>query len=86
MMMQIVGSFAESERAMLSTRYGLLAARKEGREWRTRFQLTPQQQEIVQLVLCPQKKSRRCRTPVHRSLSTVVTALGQEQGDVVHQP
>jgi len=33
MMMQIVGSFAEFERAMLRecTRHGLIAARKEGR-------------------------------------------------------
>ena len=53
MMMQIVGSFAEFERAMLRerTRTGLEAARKEGRIGGRRPKLTPrQQQEILQLV------------------------------------
>jgi DNA invertase Pin-like site-specific DNA recombinase len=53
MMMQIVGSFAEFERAMLQerTRNGLQAARKEGRIGGRRHKLTGrQQEEIVQLV------------------------------------
>ncbi len=53
MMMQIVGSFAEFERAMLRerTKNGLDAARKEGRIGGRRPKLTKQQQdEIVSLV------------------------------------
>jgi DNA invertase Pin-like site-specific DNA recombinase len=53
MMMQIVGTFAEFERAMLRerTRTGLDAARKQGRVGGRRPKLKPdQQQEIVRLV------------------------------------
>lgn len=53
MMMQIVGTFAEFERAMLRerTRAGLVAARKQGRVGGRRPKLRPdQQQEIVALV------------------------------------
>lgn len=53
MLMQIVGTFAEFERAMLRerTRSGLNAARKEGRIGGRRSKLKPQQQkEIVRLV------------------------------------
>jgi DNA invertase Pin-like site-specific DNA recombinase len=58
MMMQIVGSFAEFERAMLRerTRNGLNAARKEGRVGGRRPKLKPhQEQEIVRLVSSGQK-------------------------------
>ena len=61
MMMQIVGSFAEFERAMLRerTQNGLLAARKEGRVRGRRPKLTPlQQQQIVLLVESEQKPQR----------------------------
>lgn len=53
MMMQIVGSFAEFERAMLRerTRSGLIAASKEGRLGGRRPKLSPrQQQEVMTLV------------------------------------
>ena len=53
MMMQMVGSFAEFERAMLKDRTlaGLDAARKEGRIGGRPFKLKPQQrQEIIKLV------------------------------------
>ena len=53
MMMQIVGSFAEFERAMLRerTRYGLEAARAAGRVGGRIPKLTPQQEkEIVAMV------------------------------------
>ena len=53
MMMQIVGAFAEFERAMLRerTRQGLIAARKEGRTGGRRPKLNVRQQrEIVKLV------------------------------------
>lgn len=58
MMMQIVGTFAEFERAMLRerTRRGLEAARQQGRVGGRRPKLkTHQQQEIVQLVNSGQK-------------------------------
>jgi len=58
MMMQIVGAFAEFERAMLRerTRNGLHAARKEGRIGGRRPKLkTHQQQEIRHLVSSGQK-------------------------------
>ena len=58
LMMQIVGSFAEFERAMLRerTRNGLNAARKEGRIGGRRSKLTLQQQEeIVSFVRSGQK-------------------------------
>ncbi len=58
MMMQIVGAFAEFERAMLRerTRNGLDAARKEGRVGGRRPKLkTHQQQEIMHLVSSGQK-------------------------------
>jgi DNA invertase Pin-like site-specific DNA recombinase len=58
MMMRIVGSFAEFERAMLRerTRNGLEVARKEGRTGGRRPKLTSrQQQEIVKLVQSGEK-------------------------------
>ena len=57
-MMQIVGAFAEFERAMLRerTRNGLNAARKEGRVGGRRPKLKAhQEQEIVHLVSSGQK-------------------------------
>jgi DNA invertase Pin-like site-specific DNA recombinase len=60
MMMQIVGSFAEFERAMLRerTRIGLDNARAEGRIGGRRPKLTPRQQkEVVQLVEAGQKSA-----------------------------
>src|ERR1700728_4785727 len=53
MMMQMVGAFAEFERAMLRerTKAGLDAARREGRVGGRRPKLTPQQQaEIIRMV------------------------------------
>ena len=49
MMMQMVGAFAEFERAMLRerTRAGLEAARQQGRIGGRRFKLSPQQQEEI---------------------------------------
>jgi len=60
MLMQIVGSFAEFERAMLRerTKHGLEVARKEGRIGGRRPKLTVQQQdEIVAMVTSGQKTS-----------------------------
>ncbi len=58
MMMQIVGSFAEFERAMLRerTKKGLEAARREGRKGGRKSKLTPQQkEEVVSMVKSGQK-------------------------------
>jgi len=58
MMMQIVGSFAEFERAMLRerTQQGIKAARQQGRVGGRRPKLLPQQQkEIITLVSSGQK-------------------------------
>jgi len=58
MMMQIVGSFAEFERAMLKerTRHGLEAARLEGRVGGRKPSLTPQQtKEAVDMVISGQR-------------------------------
>ena len=58
MMMQIVGSFAEFERAMLRerTRNGLVEARKQGRVGGRKPSLTPQQEkEVVAMVTSGQK-------------------------------
>ncbi|MFA5982685.1 MAG: recombinase family protein [Methylococcaceae bacterium] len=60
MMMQIVGSFAEFERALLRerTKNGLEAARQEGRIEGRRPKLTPlQQKQIISLVTSGQKKA-----------------------------
>lgn len=60
MMMQIIGTFAEFERAMLRerTRNGLDAARKQGRVGGRRPKLKAhQQEEIVQLVTSGNKSA-----------------------------
>lgn len=59
MMMQIVGSFAEFERAMLRerTKHGLDAARKEGRIGGRRPKLTVQQQDEIVAMVTSEKKT-----------------------------
>src|SRR5437763_4689063 len=60
MMMQMVGAFAEFEKAMLKerTRAGLAAARKEGRIGGRRHKLKAEQQaEVVRLVTSEQKSA-----------------------------
>lgn len=82
MMMQIVGSFAEFERAMLRerTRNGLLAARKEGRIGGRRPKLTPRQQkEIIQLVDSDQKTAADAARLFNVHPSTVARLLGRNK-------
>ncbi|CDS48637.1 Resolvase/Integrase TinR protein [Polaromonas sp. CG9_12] len=82
MMMQIVGSFAEFERAMLRerTRSGLLAARKEGRVGGRRPKLTPrQQQEIVLLVSSGQKTAADAARLFNVHPSTVARLLAKNK-------
>ncbi len=80
MMMQIVGSFAEFERAMLRerTRNGLEAARLEGRVGGRRPKLTPQQQkEIISLVTSGQKTGADAARLFQVHPSTVVRLLAR---------
>lgn len=82
MMMQIVGSFAEFERAMLHerTRNGLLAARKEGRVGGRRPKLSSrQQQEIIQLVDAGQKTAADAARLFNVHPSTVARLLARSK-------
>lgn len=84
MMMQIVGSFAEFERAMLRerTKSGLDAARKDGRVGGRRPKLTPQQQkEIVALVTSGQKTGADAARLFRVHSSTVVRLLAKHRQD-----
>lgn len=76
--MQIIGSFAEFERAMLRerTRNGLAAACLDGRIGRRRPKSTPQQQkEIVSLVTSGQKTGADAARRFQVHPSTVVRLL-----------
>jgi DNA invertase Pin-like site-specific DNA recombinase len=82
MMMQIVGSFAEFERAMLRerTQRGLAAARQEGRVGGRRPKLTQQQQrEIVVLVTSGQKTGADAARLFRVHPSTVVRLLARHR-------
>ena len=59
MMMQMVGAFAEFERAMLRerTKAGLDSARREGRIGGRRPKLTPQQQSEIQKIVSKGRKT-----------------------------
>lgn len=82
MMMQIVGSFAEFERAMLRerTKNGLEAARQEGRIGGRRPKLTPQQQkEIITFVTSGQKTGADAARLFQVHPSTVVRLLAKNR-------
>lgn len=84
MMMQIVGSFAEFERAMLRerTKNGLEVARKDGRVGGRRPKLTAQQQrEIVALVTSGQKTGADAARLFRVHPSTVVRLLAKHRHD-----
>lgn len=84
MMMQIVGSFAEFERAMLRerTRNGLDAARQEGRIGGRRPKLTLQQQkEIIMLVTSGQKTGADAARLFRVHPSTIGRLLARNQHD-----
>lgn len=81
-MMQIVGSFAEFERAMLRerTKNGLAAARQDGRVGGRRPKLTPQQQkENVLLVTSGQKTGADAARLFRVHPSTVVRLLARHR-------
>ncbi|MEA1051750.1 recombinase family protein [Lamprobacter modestohalophilus] len=82
MMMQIVGSFAEFERAMLRerTRNGLDAARQDGRVGGRRPKLTAhQQREIITLVTSGQKTGADAARLFRVHPSTVVRLLARHR-------
>jgi DNA invertase Pin-like site-specific DNA recombinase len=83
MMMQIVGAFAEFERAMLRerTRSGLDTARKEGRIGGRRPKLKAQQRaEIVQLVNSGKKSAADAARLFNVHPSTVARLLARSNG------
>ena len=82
MMMQIVGSFAEFERAMLKerTRHGLEAARAAGRVGGRKPKLTPQQKnEIVAMVSSGHKTGADAARLFRVHPATVVRLLAKER-------
>ena len=85
MMMQMVGAFAEYERAMLHerTRNGLNAARKEGRIGGRKPKLTKtQEREIVQLVNSGQKTGADAARLFNVHPATVSRLLGRTRETV----
>ena len=89
MMMQIVGSFAEFERAMLKerTKSGLDSARKEGRIGGRRAKLTVQQQkEVISLVTSGQKTGADAARLFRVHPSTVVRLLAKNRLNASHNP
>ena len=88
MMMQIVGSFAEFERAMLKerTKSGLDSARKEGRIGGRRAKLTVQQQkEVISLVTSGQKTGADAARLFRVHPSTVVRLLAKNRLNALHR-
>lgn len=85
MMMQMVGAFAEYERAMLHerTRNGLNAARKEGRIGGRKPKLTKtQEREIVQLVNSGQKTGSDAARLFNVHPATVSRLMGRTRETV----
>jgi DNA invertase Pin-like site-specific DNA recombinase len=87
MMMQMVGSFAEFERAMLRerTRAGLEAARRDGRIGGRRPKLTAQQQaEIIRMVLRSDKTAADAARlfSVHPATVSRLLAHAHASGDL----
>lgn len=84
MMMQIIGSFAEFERAMLRERTmnGLIAARKEGRIGGRRSKLTKRQkQEVIRLVNSGEKTAADAARLFNVHPSTIARLLSKNRSD-----
>lgn len=82
MMMQIIGSFAEFERAMLRERTmnGLIAARKEGRIGGRRSKLTKRQkQEVIRLVNSGEKTAADAARLFNVHPSTIARLLSKNR-------
>lgn len=91
MMMQIIGSFAEFERAILRerTRNGLITARKEGRIGGRRSKLTQrqqQEQEIVKLVDSGRKTAADTARLFNVHPSTIARLLSRNKLLARHKP
>jgi len=74
MLMQMVGAFAEFERAMIRerTRAGLSAARAEGRVGGRRHKLTrPQQADVIDNILSGRRTAAQMARLYHVSEATV---------------
>jgi len=85
MMMQMIGSFAEFERAMLRerTRAGLEAARKEGRIGGRRPKLLPQQRaEVVKMVTKGKKTAADAARLFNVHPATISRLLARAGGEV----
>ena len=83
MMMQMIGSFAEFERAMIKerTQAGLDAARQEGRIGGRRPKLRPdQRQDIADNVLSGRKTGAQIARLYSISPATVLRIVAQKQG------
>jgi len=84
MMMQMVGSFAEFERAMLRerTRAGLESARDEGRIGGRRPKLRPQQQtEVVKMVVQGKKTAADAARLFNVHPATISRLLARSNGE-----
>lgn len=84
MMMQMIGSFAEFERAMLRerTRAGLVAARGEGRIGGRRPKLLPQQQtEVVKMVTQGKKTAADAARLFNVHPATISRLLARSDGE-----
>jgi len=84
MLMQMVGSFAEFERAMIRerTRAGLVAARAQGRVGGRRPKLrTPQQEEIIAMVTGGRKTAAEAARlfGVHPSIVSRLVAMARQR-------
>jgi DNA invertase Pin-like site-specific DNA recombinase len=80
MMMQMIGSFAEFERAMLKerTRAGLISARKQGRIGGRRPKLSPQQRaEIIDMVSTGKKNAADVARLFNVHPATISRLLGK---------
>ena len=89
MMMQIIGSFAEFERAMLQerTRNGLESAKREGRIGGRRPKLTLQQQaEIASLVTSGRKTAADAARLFCVHPSTVARLMAKESSVITSKP
>ena len=86
MMMQMVGSFAEFERAMLRerTRAGLESARGEGRIGGRRPKLLPQQQtEVLKMIKQGKKTAADAARLFNVHPATIGRLLARKSGDAV---
>jgi DNA invertase Pin-like site-specific DNA recombinase len=86
MLIQMLGSFAEFERAMIRerTRQGLDYARSQGRTGGRRPKLTPEQKEIIiRLVDNGEKKAADVARTFHVSKATVSRILAEHRSKTV---